>query len=369
MKALFLLFHGFNPANGISKKIKYQVDALKLCGIDTKLCYLQEQNGRKQRMIDSNILCDYGGGLKGKLLKRIEYDSIIRYALKEKLDFIYIRSDHNANPFTTWMIYKLRKMGIKIIMEIPTYPYDQEYTGFNVRKLFIDKSFRYLLAKQLSYIVTFSDLKKIWGVPTIQISNGIDFNQINLKQNINDTTNELHLIGVAEIHYWHGFDRLVQGLANYYTMSPIYKVYFHLVGEFAGNQEKNKIIPLIQQNNLDNYVILHGMKHSMDLDLVFEKADMAIGSLGRHRCNISHIKTLKNREYASRGLPFIYSEIDDDFEDKPYIMKVKADESPISIPLIIDFYNKQTLKPQQIRNSIQSLSWTVQMEKVINYII
>ena len=28
MKALFLIFHGFNPANGISKKIQYQVDAL-----------------------------------------------------------------------------------------------------------------------------------------------------------------------------------------------------------------------------------------------------------------------------------------------------------------------------------------------------
>ena len=32
MKALFLIFHGFNPANGISKKIQYQVDALQACG-------------------------------------------------------------------------------------------------------------------------------------------------------------------------------------------------------------------------------------------------------------------------------------------------------------------------------------------------
>jgi len=35
MKALFLIFHGFNPANGISKKIQYQVDALQACGVDT----------------------------------------------------------------------------------------------------------------------------------------------------------------------------------------------------------------------------------------------------------------------------------------------------------------------------------------------
>ena len=34
MKALFLIFHGLNPANGISKKIYYQVNALRACGID-----------------------------------------------------------------------------------------------------------------------------------------------------------------------------------------------------------------------------------------------------------------------------------------------------------------------------------------------
>ena len=39
MKALFLIFHGFNEANGISKKIRYQVKALKECGVDVRLCH------------------------------------------------------------------------------------------------------------------------------------------------------------------------------------------------------------------------------------------------------------------------------------------------------------------------------------------
>ena len=34
MKALFLIFHGFEEANGISKKIRYQVKALKECGME-----------------------------------------------------------------------------------------------------------------------------------------------------------------------------------------------------------------------------------------------------------------------------------------------------------------------------------------------
>ena len=368
MKALFLIFHGFNPANGISKKIHSQVNALKGCGVDTHLCYLKEINGRKLRMVDTTILQDYGSGVKGKIFKRIEYFSIINYAINQKIDYIYIRSDHNANPFTLWMVYKLRQAGIKMVMEIPTYPYEQEYTSRSGKcKLVIDKYFRKLFAKQLSYIVTFSNYKTIFGVPTIQISNGIDFNEIKLKQAINNTHQELHFIGVAEIHYWHGFDRLIQGFVNYYANSPSYKVYFHIVGNFSGEREKNDILPLIKRNSLEKYIILHGAKHGQELDYLFDKADMAIGSLARHRSGITYIKTLKNREYAARGLSFIYSEIDSDFESKPYIMKVPANDSPINIRLLIEFYNSQTLLPLEIRNSIQSLSWIEQMKTILKF--
>ena len=367
MKALFLIFHGFNPANGISKKIHYQVNGLKACGVDTRLCYMDETTGRKLRMVDNHVHRDYGSGLKSKLLKRTEYSSIIEYARKERIDFVYMRSDHNANPFTIHMVRKLKETGIKVVMEIPTYPYDQEYESLSRRKfLFIDQCFRKILARQLSGIVTFSDYPIIFGKPALQISNGVDFSQIPLKRKINDTNHELHLIGVAEIHYWHGFDRLVRGLANYYQTHPSYKVYFHIIGEFFGEREKKEILPVIKQHGLEEYIILHGARHGKELDDLFEQADMAIGSLARHRSGIIHIKTLKNREYAARGLSFIYSEIDSDFENKPYILKAKADESPIDIYQIIEFYKRQKLSPEQIRNSILSLSWKSQMNKVLS---
>ena len=95
---------------------------------------------------------------------------------------------------------------------------------------------------------------------------------------------------------------------------------------------------------------------------------MAIGSLARHRSGITNIKTLKNREYAARGLSFIYSEQDSDFEDKPYILKVPANESPIEVNKIIEFYKKLNPIPLEIRGSIFSLSWEAQMNKVIKAI-
>lgn len=43
--------------------------------------------------------------------------------------------------------------------------------------------------------------EEIFGGNTIRISNGIDFEAIPMKQKQNDTSKELHLIGVAEVHY------------------------------------------------------------------------------------------------------------------------------------------------------------------------
>ena len=370
MKALFLTFHGFHATNGISKKIHYQVRALEANGVETHLCYLSEKQGIKYRLVDQEILADYGGGIKGKLYKRFEFHSVLHYIIKNQINLVYIRSDHNANPFTIRLARKIKKAGIHMVMEIPTYPYDQEYVSFNRKiQLLVDQCFRKRLAKYVDRIITFSNYKTIFGTPTIQISNGIDFDDIPMKQHVNDTSQEIHLIGVAEIHFWHGFDRLLKGLVNYYNTSPQYKVYFHIIGDFFTQREREECMSIVKENHLAPYVILHGRQTGKDLDLLFEQCDFGIGSLGRHRSGITHIKTLKNRDYAARGIPFVYSEIDDDFENMPYIMKIPADESIVNITTILSFYNQLHATPQTIRNSIQSLSWNNQMKKVIDAII
>ena len=43
MKALFLVFYGFQEYNGISKKIRYQINALKKCGFDIQTCHYEER--------------------------------------------------------------------------------------------------------------------------------------------------------------------------------------------------------------------------------------------------------------------------------------------------------------------------------------
>ncbi|MGM9699563.1 MAG: glycosyltransferase family 1 protein, partial [Prevotella sp.] len=148
------------------------------------------------------------------------------------------------------------------------------------------------------------------------------------------------------------------------------KVFFHVVGwEDDRGATSNGYLTIEQtarKYGIENFVINHGKLFGEQLDDVFNQCVFAIGSLGRHRSGITDIKTLKNREYAARGISFIYSENDSDFEDKPYIIKAPADESPIKIQKIIDFIDTHNINPEDIRKTVKHLSWKCQMEKVIS---
>ncbi|WP_312339740.1 hypothetical protein [Sphingobacterium sp.] len=370
-KVLFLVFHGFSEHNGISKKIRGQINGLKSAGVDVRLCYYSvERDGSRVWRVEDDILVDFGKGLIAKIRKRIDYKAISEYVQQNKFSLVYIRSDHNANPFTLHMVKKMRLSGAKVLMEIPTFPYDQEYVSLRMRlELLIDRLFRKNVAKQLNAFVTFSDAQTIFGQQAICISNGIDFSNIPVRRPTERAgTRTVHLLGVAEIHYWHGFDRLIHGLGIFKQAHPDCQIIFHLVGQFSGERERIAITEPIEFYGLQPNVILHGPLWGEDLDAIFDLADFAIGSLGRHRSGIQVIKTLKNREYAARGIPFIYSESDADFDIQPYIVKASPDESPIDIAQILDFLENEKFDPLRIRTSILYLSWAEQMKRLLQEI-
>ena len=377
MRILFLVYHGFSEASGISKKIHYQVKGLRENGCEVHLCYYDFiSNGHRCRFVDGKIIKDYGKSFLAGVIQRLDYDCIYRYCKNNDIQFVYARCFQNANPFLIRLFKKLRKLGIKSVTEIPTYPYDQEFVGFPYFSgrfwLRFDKIFRNALYKQMNGIVTFSDEKEIFGQRTIRISNGVDFDVIPLHHYTPTADGSIHLIGVAEVHYWHGFDRLIAGLGEYYknTTNPR-QVYFHIVGGVAQNEMHGSIhapgfAELIAEYGIQNYVIFHGQLFGEELNRVFNQCCFAIGSLARHRSGIMVIKTLKNREYATRGLPFIYSEQDSDFDDRPYVLKAAPDESPIDILQILDFLDNHQIDPSSIRQSVENLSWKVQMKHVID---
>ena len=381
MRILFLVYHGFSEHSGISKKIHYQVKGLRENGHDVRLCYYGfAENGHRCRYVDDQVLEDYGTGKTAGLRQRLSYDCIYRYCIREKIDFVYARCFQNANPWLIHFFKNLKKAGIHAVTEIPTYPYDAEFVGFPLMtrlNLKIDQLFRRQLSAQMDAIVTFSDAKEIFGQRTINISNGVDFDSIPLHEPLT-INHELHLIGVAEVHYWHGYDRLITGLGEYYRQkqrinSEQPDVFFHIVGgvgpsEMYDSMHAPGFHELIEKYHIQDKVIFHDQLFGDALTAVFNQCQFAIGSLARHRSGITNIKTLKNREYAARGIPFVYSENDSDFDKQPYVLKVPADESPIDINKIIEFVDTHTMNPLDIRHTVEHLAWKNQMQRVVDAI-
>ncbi len=375
MKILFLVYHGFSDESGISKKIHYQVKGLRQNGHEVHLCYYDfDSCGHRCRYVDDKIIADYGTGVLAALRSRIQLDCIYDYCIENGVEMVYARSFMNASPVLVRLFGKLDKRGIKCVTEIPTYPYDSEFKGYPLKykiPLYIDMMFRRQLARKMKAIVTFSSEKTIFGQRTICISNGIDLDSIPLHNPVKQT--DIHLIAVAEIHYWHGFDRLVAGMGEYYSQHPDGRnVYFHVVGweDDRGTTSNGYLTvkEMARKYGIEQYVINHGKLFGEQLDEVFNQCVFAIGSLGRHRSAITNIKTLKNREYAARGISFIYSEMDSDFENMPYIIKASADESPINVIEIVNYIDNHDINPADIRRTVEHLSWKYQMEKVITEI-
>ncbi|MFA6770866.1 MAG: glycosyltransferase [Bacteroidales bacterium] len=371
MKGVFIHFFDLAEHSGISKKILYQVEAFKNCGVDISLSYINiDERGFQTCIYKGSVIQDFGNGLASKCAKWISFNKLTKYILYNNLDFIYVRSFYNTNPFLLKMFRSLRKRGVKVIMEYPTYPYDRETKGaaFKYGVIFLlDRIFRNFLKTNVDRIVTFTDLTKIHGVKTINISNAIDFTQVKVRKQLSSTDNDFNLIGVAEVHYWHGFDRVIKGMNDFKSTSNVV-VHFHIVGDgFPADIEYLKL--LVNDYDLNDRVHFYGNLYGKKLDDVFDIAQFAIASLARHRTGITKIKTLKNREYAARGIPFIYSEIDEDFDQMPYILKASPDDTPINIHSILDFASNLSMTPLEIRKTIEdTLSWDIQMKKVVDEI-
>ena len=110
-------------------------------------------------------------------------------------------------------------------------------------------------------LVTFSDEEEIFGKRTIRISNGVDFDSIPLHVPSVANTEPINLIGVAEVHLWHGFDRVMTGLGEYfqkYGRSNIKQrdVHFHVVGGVHPNQMSNCFAPIIEKYHLKDKIII-----------------------------------------------------------------------------------------------------------------
>lgn len=367
-KVLFLTFLTIQEGNGISYKILSQVKAFNENGCEAYLmCYKIIDGQRGLYVGDELVYKTQGYG--DKLSKANLYKAIYSYIVKEQIDVLYIRYNMTASNSLISFLRRLENRCLRLL-EIPTYPYDAEFRGSSLAMRLLNYQERYYRRKFkscLDYIITFVDEPTIYGVKTIKISNAVDGKMLPLAHVVRQPET-LRLLGVANINFWHGYDRIIEGLRAYYSKNTKIKVLLTLVGD--GNEDvKNNLIKLVKDYNLESYVKFIGNTSGAALDTLFDQCDLAIGCLGCHRKNIVTVKSLKNVEYAMRGVPFIYSELNDDFDDKPYVIRIKPDDSIINIDQLIVDFQSINYTPDMIRESVEGLTWTFQMGKVIREIL
>lgn len=284
-------------------------------------------------------------------------------------DFLYIRQVYHDAAFVRYLrAIRRANPAIKIIYEIPTWPYLTE-SGFSLASLPFTLKERLggpRAAKYVDRIVTFYGQESIWGVPCLKLINGYDFSRVALPARAAGDT--VHILSVAVNAFWHGYDRMLEGLGRYYKAGGTRDIHYHLVGDILPEYEK-----LVEQYDLSSHVTLHGRRFGEELNELYRQCTIGIDILGGHRKDYPVSSTLKSREYGAWGLPLVTSSPVDFMDaDCPWQHLVPYDDSPVDVEALLVYHDRTWLggdPGQQIRTFAQSkCDMPTTMEPVVRYL-
>lgn len=350
-----------DDSNGIIKKINNQITVFK------QHFKIEIINIKKQQTLFEKIKFILPI-IKSKREK--SFESIFNNYELNEYSFVYIRRPSMCKSFLKMLInIKNKNPNIKLILELPTYPFHQEYRGLDKLLIFKSSCIEKKLSSVIDRIVTYSDDDIIWGIDTLKISNSVDFNKVKPRKYINDSNHEINLIVVATFSYWHGVDRLLMGKKEY---KGRYNFKIHLVGD---GPELKKLKNLVDKYKLSD-VYFYGRKSGKELDDIYNQCDIAVDALGRHRSLVYYNSSLKGKEYGAKGLPIVSGvKTELDLLDFEYYLRVPADDTAIDFQKIENFYNKVYLdkKESEIISKIvsfnyQHFSFEHTFNKIIEYI-
>ena len=360
---------------GVEKKIHNQINALSEY-FDVSEIVITKENACLLRSILWRMpMASFGRNYEETLN---EIDSIIG---NECLSFIYVRKPPIDRKFVAFISsLKKRYPSSRIVMEVPTYPYQLELLQSKEMWpwFFKDLYWRQKLSNYIDKVSTFSNDNTLFGIETIRIHNGIDVKSISLREDRSNQgdfcKNTINLLAVAQFQKSHGYERVIYGIHEYYKQNQDYPVILHMVGE--GNENKY-YRSIVEKLGLEDCVIFYGAKDGEELEDIYSKADIGLSSFGGYKRKLYISSALKVREYLAHGLPVASGMIEDAFnDDTEFLMQYPNDKSTIDIGRIVEFYRlliqkhgKSELK-QVIREYAQNtVDVNITMKPGIEYLI
>lgn len=292
-------------------------------------------------------------------------DVLLKWLIKYDIKRVYIRYNLSDMWFVDFL-KEMKKMNIRGVLEFPTIPYDGEG---GARMPTEDKYYREQLHEYINCCTTYADFETVFGIPCITLVNGVDIEEHRGKK-YRKKDGTIVLLAVATMLKWHGYERVIQGIHDYYTNGGEKNIVFNVVG--AGGQ-LSYYERLTEEYQLDEHVIFHGPLKGSELDAIYDNSDIAVGSLGFYKINLRSGSPIKLGEYCARGIPFIYGYDDISFSKRPYFSyQVSNDATPLDMEKVVDFYDavydgRDFIKDMR-QYALSNFTWDTILQPVIEYL-
>jgi len=347
---------------GIRKKVWAQIESFENKGINTYILY--NHNGLNK------CLCYNNKKMKKfvAFTQQEYFDIVFNILVEEKISVLYVR--YIMASYELLKFYKRIKenLHIKLIVDFPTYPYDEIFKNIERFTLIDDKKFRNEIKRYADFSVNYGSDNEIYGINSISILNGIDVKKIPIRRI--SKSEDFRIVCVSSICKWHGFDRIIVGLYEHKKNNKIPKTTFTIVGD---GLELNTLKDLALKYDLEKEVnFLGNIEDEKQLKEIFDNADIAIGGIGLHRIGINKGGAIKNQEYCARGIPFVLSVKDFHFPDNvDYIKYISQDDTPVCIEELISFVNtnfNENLQKEMRKYAEDNFDWDYVMCDLIKKI-
>ena len=295
------------------------------------------------------------------------YNSIWNYICDNDYELILIRH-HLVIPSLLKFLSNVQAemKSCKVILDLPTYPYHNEWGGLKGRILLrIDEKLKHKLAGSITAITHYGLEKELWGIKCINITNGIiPLNNVYLRKYTSGS--DLHLIAVGKWRDWHGLEHLIKGIKEYYNGRNARKVFLDIVGS---GSEIETYKSLVVENKLEDYIIFHGSKTGIELDTLLERANIGIGTLAIHKKKVLIDSSLKHRLYCNNNLPFILTNKDLDFPSNLNFVKYYQKDKVVDIEELLSFHDElcsnENINTLMREHTLEHLGWNKKVKYVL----
>ena len=348
------------PQSGIERKVRAQHAALAK-QLDCELVILDPVK--------------YTQSPSERILRRLPFSAAWRkweYRGEfDDADFLYIRQVYHDRSFVRYLrAIRRANPRVRIIYEVPTWPYlaEAKVTLSSLPFALKERHNAPRAARLCDRIVTFYGQDTIWDTPCIRLLNGYDFDRVRLPHR--EPGDTIHILSVAANAFWHGYDRLLEGLGRYYEKGGTENIHYHLVGDILPEYEA-----LVEKYGLSGHVTLHGRLFGEALEELYRLCTIGIDILGGHRKDFPVSSTLKSREYGAWGLPLITSSpVDFMGSDCPWQHLVPYDDSPVDIDAMLRYYHETYGDADAVARAIRDFAYgkchmPITMEPVIRWLL